>query len=77
VKLEGAEASQEGELKGEAVELAANRLVLLLPCSQPAGAPIEVSVHPFSGGNIQLLGRVHRCRRVLTGTYEVNVKLTP
>lgn len=62
-------------LRGQAVHISAEQLVLLLPESPTAGARVHASIALSDGRTALVAGQVARCRRVLTGTYEVGVRL--
>ncbi|MBW7905631.1 MAG: hypothetical protein LC135_01020 [Phycisphaerae bacterium] len=63
------------ELSGVAVVVSADQIVLLLPENPQPGTRIETSIWPQACDAVNLCGHVVSSRRVLTGTYEVGVKL--
>lgn len=64
-------------LNGQTLDLSSEQMVLLLPKDAAPGAWIEATIRPKDCHGLNLIGRVTRCRRVATGTYEVGVELGP
>lgn len=64
-------------LSGETVNLSRSGLAVQLGRDVSAGAEVEAQFIMPDGRPALLLGRVVRSRRVLSGTFEIGIEMTP
>ena len=62
---------------GQTVNLSANGLAVQLGRPIDAGASVEVFLPHLDGEPTRLLGRVAHTRRVLSGTFEIGIRIEP